>query len=136
MGKNIINNIDVKKNEKVSSKDTNELTDSVEISANNTDNDKVNTYSAIAETDLQPRANLIDSATENISTGKYDNQEVINTTAEKIFEADIIADSFMDSEDIVREEKVEKAANNMNTDYYNNSDVLTKIADQLINVIK
>lgn len=133
-GNNGINNINGKNTHKVSSRNVIKRSDSVGNSGYLLGKDKVDGTPFVAETEFEPRVELMESVSERLSNGIYNAPDILEKIAEKVIDAHVATDSISDIlMDQVRPEKIEEVNDNIIKNYYDNSEVMQEIATKIIN---
>ncbi|MFC1561140.1 hypothetical protein ACFL4V_01540 [Candidatus Latescibacterota bacterium] len=131
----MIKNISGNDTKKVSARNLNKQSDSVELSGAATDKNMDET-SFVVETEFQPRAELIESVSGRVSDEEYNSPDVLENIAEKLIDADVATDIISDiRENQMDSEEIEEINNNIANNYYDNQDVIQEIASKIIDVI-
>jgi hypothetical protein len=133
LGNNGINSIVGNPVQKVSLENSIKKTDSVEISKTASVKDSFDTLLSMVEPDYNPRSEVVESATNNISNEVYDGSGVLTSVAEKLIDNNIAADIIDNlSVNTARGDKVEEAISNILYHFYYNPDIMKEIADRII----
>jgi hypothetical protein len=99
--------------------------------------DRLEVAGFIVDAEYDPRVDRLESVAQRLTGSGYDSQEVKESIAEKMVEADIVSGLSEDTELVsdVRHEQVKQVDEKISAKYYNTDDVLREIAGRLAPVV-